>query len=46
MDYNLQLTYKSQSYSNGPVGISWDHSYNISLRENSDSSVSYFDGKL
>lgn len=46
LDYDFALSYRSQTYSNGPVGINWDHSYNISLRENTDSSVTYFDGKL
>lgn len=46
IDYDLSLSYKSQAYSNGPVGISWDQSYNISLRENTDGSVTYFDGKF
>lgn len=46
MDYDFSLSYKSQTYSNGPVGMNWDHSYNISLRENDDSSVTYFDGKF
>lgn len=46
IDYDFALSYKSQAYSNGPIGISWDHSYNIFLRENIDDSVTYFDGKF
>lgn len=46
LPYSLDLTYRSQTYANGPVGIDWDHGYDVFLRENTDGSVTYLDGKL
>lgn len=33
MDFLFQRTYKSQGYYNGPLGINWDHNYNLRLRK-------------
>ena len=33
IDFRFQRTYKSQGYFNGPLGINWDHNYNLWLRE-------------
>jgi YD repeat-containing protein len=33
MDFLFQRTYKSQGYYNGPLGINWDHNYNLWLRK-------------
>jgi RHS repeat-associated protein len=32
MDFLFRRTYKSQGYYNGPLGVNWDHSYNLCLR--------------
>lgn len=33
MDFLFQRTYKSLGYYNGPLGINWDHNYNLWLRK-------------
>ncbi|MFZ3232589.1 MAG: Ig-like domain-containing protein [Patescibacteria group bacterium] len=44
-EFSLTVSYRSQAYANGPVGVNWDHGYHVYLRENADGSVTYFDGK-
>ena len=33
IDFLFRRTYKSQGFLNGPLGVNWDHCYNLSLRE-------------
>lgn len=46
MPYTLSISNKSQTFYDGPLGFSWDHSYNQKLIENTNGSVVYLDGKL
>lgn len=32
MNLAFHCTYKNQGFSNGPLGVNWDHSYNLGLR--------------
>lgn len=32
MDFVFHRTYKSQGFYNGPLGVNWDHNYNLRLR--------------
>lgn len=43
VDYELKLNYRSKIDREGPLGRSWDHTYDITLTENADGSVSYSD---
>src|SRR5262249_10005241 len=45
--YELVRTYRSQArYPNGPLGASWDHSYNIWLREDTPDVIVVGSGEL
>ncbi|MCA9903717.1 MAG: PASTA domain-containing protein, partial [Anaerolineae bacterium] len=33
IDFVFHVTYKNQGFHNGPLGVNWDHSYNLFLRE-------------
>lgn len=46
IDYNLDISYRSQVEYNGILGYNWDHSYNKQLIKNTDGSVTYSDGKI
>ncbi len=44
--FEFTLTNKTRATYDGPVGFGWDHNNNIFLREETDGSVTYYDGKL
>lgn len=46
IDYDVNLSYKSQVEYNGVLGYNWDHNYNKRLVVNTGGSVTYIDGKL
>lgn len=45
MPFDFSLSYRNQTYYNGPVGNNFDHSYNQFLVEQ-DGNLYYYDGKL
>ncbi|MDD3120646.1 MAG: DUF6531 domain-containing protein, partial [Candidatus Gracilibacteria bacterium] len=46
LPFNFDILYKSQTYYNGPVGINFDHNYNLFLKEDESGNVDYYNGKL
>ena len=46
MDFVFERTYRSGAFYFGPLGVNWDHAYNLWLRVNTDDSVSVTSGRL
>jgi RHS repeat-associated protein len=46
IDFEFQRTYRSSAAYFGPLGINWDHSYNLWLREENDYVVVRLTGQL
>ncbi len=44
--YEFKINYKNQTYYNGPVGINWDHNYNIYLTGDTLGNMVLYDGRL
>ncbi|MDD3145378.1 MAG: DUF6531 domain-containing protein, partial [Candidatus Gracilibacteria bacterium] len=46
IDFNFDVTYKNQSYYNGPIGNNFDFGYNQFLIEDSNGNINYHNGRL
>lgn len=44
--YQLDVQYKNQTYYNGPLGINWDHNYNLYLTGETNGNILFYNGKL
>jgi hypothetical protein len=46
MDFQFRRTHKSRGFHNGPLGVNWDHNYNLRLRAKDDVHIIRLTGEL